>query len=250
MRIFGTLLRRELAAFFLSITGYVIIASVTLLTSLSFVVLIAGIGSTPFTAPVTEIFYSTFYFWLVVLLVAPVITMRLFALEKSSGTFETLMTTPVGDLQVVAAKFATAVVFYMVSWLPMLVCLFIVRHFTNQPGALDAGTVGGMYLGIFLTGCLFLSLGCFASAISQSQMAAAMISFVLGVSLFSLGFLAKSIPVTAQWQSRVLSYFGLFDQMDDFARGVVDTRTVVFYAGATFFFLFLTLRVVESRRWK
>src|SRR5471030_337220 len=250
MRIFLTLLRRELAAFFFSVTGYVIIASVTLLTSLSFVVLIAGVGNNPFTAPVTEMFYSTFYFWLVVLLVAPVITMRLFALEKSSGTFETLMTTPVGDLQVVAAKFAAAIIFYTVTWLPMLVCLFIVRHFTNQPGALDAGTVGGMYLGIFLTGCLFLSLGCFASAISQSQMMAAMISFVLGVGLFSLGFLAKSIPVTAQWQSQVLSYFGLFDQMEEFARGVLDTRTIVFYASATFFFLFLTLRVVESRRWK
>jgi ABC-2 type transport system permease protein len=250
MRIFGTLMRRELAAFFLSITGYVIIAAVTLLVGLSFVVLIAGLGSDPFMATVTEMFYGTFYFWLILLLATPVITMRLFALEKSAGTFETLMTTPVGDIQVVAAKFAAAIVFYMVTWLPMLACLFIVRHFTNQPGALDAGTVGGMYLGIFLTGCLFLSLGCFASAISQSQMASAMISFVLGVSLFSLGYLAKQIPVAAQWQTQILSYFSLFDQMDDFARGVVDTRTVVFYAGATFFFLFLTLRVVESRRWK
>ena len=250
MRIFLTLMRRELAAFFFSITGYVIIAAIALLLGLSFVVLIVGVGTEPFTVPVTEMFYSTFYFWLILLLATPVITMRLFALEKSSGTFETLMTTPVGDLQVVAAKFAAAIIFYMVTWVPMLACLFIVRRFTNQPGALDAGTVAGMYLGIFLTGCLFLSLGCFASAISRSQMAAAMISFVLGVSLFSLGFLAKSIPVTAQWQSQILSYFGLFDQMDDFARGVVDTRTVIFYAGATFFFLFLTLRVVESRRWK
>jgi ABC-2 type transport system permease protein len=250
VKIFWTLLRRELAAFFFSLTGYVIIAAVTLLSSLGFVVLLATLGSNPFTTTVTEMFYSTYFFWLIVLLVSPVITMRLFALEKASGTFETLMTTPVSDLQTLAAKFAAAIVFYLVTWLPMLACLFIVRHFTNQSGALDAGTVGGMYLGIFLTGCLFLSLGCFASAISQSQMAAAMISFVLGVSLFSLGFLAKSIPVTAQWQTQVLSYFGLFDQMDDFARGVVDTRTVVFYVSGTFFFLFLTLRVVESRRWK
>lgn len=250
MRIFWTLLRRELSAFFLSLTGYVIIAAVTLLVGLSFVVLIAGLGNDPFTAQVTEMFYATFYFWLILLLVTPVITMRLFALEKASGTFETLMTTPVGDLQVVAAKFAAAITFYMATWLPMLACLFTVRHFTNQPGALDAGTVGGMYLGIFLTGCLFLSLGCFASAISQSQMAAAMISFVLGVSLFSLGFLAKSIPVTAHWQAQALSYFNLFDQMNDLARGVLDTRTVIFYVSASFFFLFLTLRVVESRRWK
>src|SRR5271154_4915719 len=183
MRIFWTLMRRGMSSFFLSLTGYVIIAAITLLVGLSFVVLIAGVGSRPFTAPVTEMFYSTFYFWLILLLATPVITMRLFALEKASGTFETLMTTPVGDIQVVAAKFAAAVIFYLVTWLPMLACLFIVRHFTNQAGALDAGTVGGMYAGIFLMGCLFLSLGCFASAISQSQMAAAMISFVLGVSL-------------------------------------------------------------------
>jgi len=160
------------------------------------------------------------------------------------------MTTHVGDLQVVAAKFTAAIFFYLVAWLPLLGCLYLVQHFTNQAGVLDPGTLGGMYLGIFLTGCLFLSLGCFASAISQSQMAAAMISFVLGVSLFSLGFLAKSIPVAAQWQTQVLAYFNLFDQMNDFARGVVDTRTVVFYVSTTFFFLFLTLRVVESRRWK
>ncbi len=250
MSTFMTLLRRELGAIFLSISGYVIIASVTLLNSLSFVVLITNLGSDPSLMPVTEMFYRTYFFWLVVLLAAPVITMRLFALEKASGTFETLMTTPVSDLQVVAAKFTAAIVFYMVSWLPMAVCLFVVRHFTNQPGALDAGTVGGMYLGIFLVGCLFLSLGCFASAVSRSQMAAAMISFVLGVTLFSLGFLAEALPATAQWQSQALSYFGLFEQMHDFARGVVDTRTVIFQASVTFFFLFLTLRVVESRRWK
>jgi ABC-2 type transport system permease protein len=250
MRIFGTLLRRELAAFFLSITGYVIIAAVTLLSGLGFVVLLTSLGNSPFTATVTEMFYSTFFFWLILLLATPVITMRLFALEKASGTFETLMTTPIGDLQVVAAKFTASVVFYMVSWLPTLACLFIVRHFTNQSGALDAGTVSGMYLGIFLTGCLFLSLGCFASAISQSQMVAAMISLVLGVSLFSLGYLARQLPATAQWQAQALSFFNLFDQMNDFARGVVDTRAVIFYVSTTFFFLFLTLRVVESRRWK
>ena len=250
MRIFFTLMRRELAAFFFSVAGYIIIAAVTLLVGLSFVVLLTTLGNDPFTAPVTEMVYSTFYFWLILLLATPVITMRLFALEKFTGTFETLMTTSVSDLQVVVAKFAAAVIFYIVMWLPMLACLFIVRHFTNQAGALDAGTVGGMFLGIFLTGCLFLSLGCFASAISRSQMASAMISFVLGVSLFSLGYLAKSIPVTAQWQTQALSYFSLFDQMDDFARGVVDTRSVIFYASLTFFFLFLTLRAVESRRWK
>ena len=250
MRIFFALTRRELAAFFVSVTGYVIIAAATFLIGLSFVVLMTNLGSDPSPMPVTELFYRTYYFWLIVLLATPVITMRLFALEKFSGTFETLMTTPVEDLQVVAAKFTAAAVFYIIMWIPMLPCLFVVRHFTNQPGTLDPGTIGGMYLGVFLVGCLFLSLGCFASALTRSQMAAAMISFVLGMSLFSLGFLAEAISAAAQWKTQVLSHFALFEQMNDFARGVVDTRTVIFYVSLTLFFLFLTLRVVESRRWK
>jgi gliding motility-associated transport system permease protein len=250
MQIFWTLTRRELAAFFVSVIGYVIIAAVTLLIGLSFVVLITNLGTDPSSMPVTEMFYRTYFFWLIVLLAAPIITMRLFALEKFTGTFETLMTTPVSDFQVVTAKFIAAIIFYLVMWLPVLLCLFIVQHFTNQPRALDAGTLGGMYLGIFLTGCLFLSLGCFASAVTRSQMASAIISFVLGVSLFSLGFLADALPVTAQWKSQAISYFGLFEQMHDFARGVVDTRAVIFYVSLSLFFLFLTLRAVESRRWK
>jgi ABC-2 type transport system permease protein len=77
-----------------------------------------------------------------------------------------------------------------------------------------------------------------------------MISFVLGASLFSLGILAKALPAGSDWRSQVLAQFNLFDQMHNFARGMVDTRTVTFYLSATFLFLFLTLRVTESRRWK
>jgi len=250
MRIFLTLARRELAAFFFSVTGYVIIAAVTLLIGLSFVMFVKNLGNDPFTMPVTELFFNSLLFWIVVILVTPVITMRLFALEKASGTYETLMTTPVGDMEVVAAKFTAAVIFYMVMWLPTLACLFIVGHFTNQTSALDKGTLGGTYLGIFLSGCLFLSMGCFASSLTRSQVVAAMISLATGVILLIVAYLAKAIPVTAQWQTQALSYFSLFDHIDDFTRGVVDTRSVVFYASLTFFFLFLTLRVVESRRWR
>jgi ABC-2 type transport system permease protein len=228
----------------------VIIAAAAFLTGFSFVVLIQNLGNDPATRPVTELFYDTFFFWLILLLAAPVITMRLFALEKFSGTYETLMTTPVTDLQVVMSKFTAAVVFYVVMWLPMLGCVLIVRYYANQPGAFDAATMGTTYLGIFLLGCLFLSIGCFASALTRTQAAAAMICFVLGVSLFALGFLAEKIPAPMQWQSHALSYFALFQQMRDFTRGVVDTRAVVFYLSLTFAFLFLTLRAVESRRWK
>ena len=249
MRTYLTLTRRELGGFFLSITGYVIIAAVAFLLGLSFVVLVVRLGGDPTVMPVTELFYQTPFFWLVLLLAAPVITMRLFALEKFSGTFETLMTTPVTDVQVVAAKFTAALVFYLVAWLPLLACILAIRYYTHDPAAFDPGTIGSTFLGILLLGCLFIALGCFASALTRSQMAAAMISLVFGVGLFLLNFLADRLPA-GDWKSQALSRFGLLDQMHDFARGIVDTRFIVFYLSLAFFFLFLTLRVVESRRWK
>jgi len=250
MRTFLTLTRRELASYFLSVTGYVIIAAATFLVGLSFVVLLDKLGNQPSPMPVTEMFYGTYFFWLILLLAAPIITMRLFALEKYSGTFETLMTTPVRDLTVVLAKFTAAFGFYLVMWLPMLACVLIVQRSANQPALLDGGTLGGMYLGVALMGALFLSLGCFASAITRSQMVAAMVTLVLSVSLFALAFLADRMAPGGYWPAQVLGYFAMFEQMRDFARGVVDSRAIVFYLSLTFFLLFLTLRAVESRRWR
>jgi ABC-2 type transport system permease protein len=245
-----TLIRRELASFFLSLAGYIIMAAAMFLMGLSFVVLLVKLQREPTLMPVTEVFYITPFFWFILLLSAPVITMRLFALEKATGTFETLMTTPVSEAQVVLAKFTAALLFYLLMWLPLLGCLFIVRHFTNDPGALDYATVGSTYLGILLLGCLFISMGCCASAIARTQVTAAMLSLGFGASLFLVGVLADRIPLTANWQAQALASLSFFEQMHDFARGVVDTRPVVLYLSFTLFFLFLTLRIVESRRWK
>ena len=249
MSIFWTLLRRELSSFFFSLTGYVIIAAVTLIIGSSFVMLISNLGTDPVSKPVTEVFFNSLMYWLLVILMAPVITMRLFAAEKAAGTFETLMTTAVGDGQVVAAKFIAALVFYMLAWLPTLGGLLLVQHFTNQT-RLDWPLLVGMYLGVFLSGGLFLSIGCLASSLTKSQMVAAVVSLAAGVLLFILAYLAQAVPASATPQAEVLFYFNLFQQMEDFTRGVIDTRAVIFYLSATFLFLFLTLRVVESRRWK
>jgi ABC-2 type transport system permease protein len=249
MSIFWALLRRELATFFFSLTGYVIMAAVTLVIGSSFVMLIRNLGTDPVAMPVTQLFFNSLMYWLIVILMTPVITMRLFAQEKASGTFETLMTTQVSDMQVVLAKFLAAVIFYLIAWLPTLACLVIVQRFTGQP-KLDPGMVGGMYLGIFLSGCLFLSFGCLASSLTRSQMVAAVVSLAVGVLLFVLGYMAHSLPAAGQSPADPLYYFNLFKQMEDFTRGVVDTQVVIFYLSATFCFLFLTLRVVESRRWK
>src|ERR1022692_162610 len=171
MRAYWTLTRRELGGFFLSLSGYIIIAAALVLMGLSFVVILDKLQK-PTIIPVTELFYITPFFWLILLL-----------------------TTPVSDLQVVAAKFTAALVFYVLMWLPLLGCLMVVRHFTNDTAALDSGVVGSTFLGILLLGGLFVSLGCCASALTRSQVIAAMISLVFGASVFLLGYLASHLQI-------------------------------------------------------
>ncbi len=250
MQAFLTLTRRELAGFFVSLTGYVIIAAAVFQMGLSFVILINNLNGESTPMPVTEIFYVTAFFWLILLLSAPIITMRLFAQEKYSGTFETLMTTPVGDLQVVFAKFSAALIFYAIMWLPLFGCILLVQHFTNEPAGFDYGTAGSTYLGIILVGCLYMSLGCFASSLTRSQIIAAMISFAIGLTFFLLSFLPEQVSLGKSWGGQALNYMAMREHMRDFTRGIIDTRYVVFYVSLTTLFLFLTYRVVESRRWK
>src|SRR5438067_406929 len=176
MQAFRTLIRRELESHFLSLTGYVVIATVLLLLGFSFMDVLSKLNGTPVDSPLTEIFYVTLYFWLILLLTTPVITMRTFALEKFTGTYETLMTTPVSDWQVVFAKFSGALFFYALMCLPLLSWLFVARPFTNGSMVLDPGTIACTSLGISLWGSLYISLGCLASAVTRSQVIAAIIS--------------------------------------------------------------------------
>jgi ABC-2 type transport system permease protein len=250
MQAYLTLTRRELASFFVSIAGYIIIAAALFQMGLSFVILVKALHAEATPLPITELFYITPFFWLILLLSAPVITMRLFALEKYSGTFETLMTTPVGDLPVVLAKFTAALIFYMVMWLPLVCFILFLRRYMSDPGVVDLGTLSSTYLGIFLVGCVYMSLGCLASAVTRNQIIAAMLGFAIGITLFLLSFLTESLPLKSGWVAGLFSYIAMVDHMQDFARGVVDTRYVVFYLSLTILFLFLTYRVIESRRWK
>jgi len=240
-----------LGSYFLSITGYIILAAAAAVLGWSYVVLMRRIGTAPTPLPLTDMFYAIDFFWLVILVGPPVITMRLFALEKFSGTFETLMTSPVGDLQVVLAKFTAGFIFYLVIWLPLLGCILVVRHFGHDANGLDLAALGTTFLGIALLGAMLVSAGCCASALTRNQAIAAIISLAFGVTMYLLAVLASGqILDTSSWKGRVLSCFALVDQMQDFSRGIVDTRSVVFLVSLTLFFLFLNLRIVESRRWK
>ena len=249
MQVYLTLTRRELGTFFYSWIGYIVIAGAIFLTGFGLYSLLDKLQGEAISMPITELFFN-FLFWLILLFSAPLITMRLFALEKFSGTFETLMTAPVGDVAVVLAKFTAALVFFMIMWLPLLGCVFILRYFTTGSNLVEPGVLCSTFLGIFLIGSLYMAVGCFASSLTRNQIVAAIISFAIGAVFFLLSFLADQLAIEKTWATRVLDCIGVWRQMQEFARGVVDTRSIVFYLTATFFFLFLTCRVIESRRWK
>lgn len=245
-----TLVRRELNSYFLSLTGYVILAAVLFLLGLSFVEVLGAYNGEALSAPLTEVFYGTMFFWLILLLAAPIITMRLFAHERATGTFETLMTTPVGDGVVVLAKFTAALAFYVVMWLPLLVCLGILALYMPEGNLLDWRTVASTYLGITLLGAFYMALGCLASSLTHSQVMAAMLALGLGVTAFMLSFLRSSAVEGRGWVAGLANHISLLTHMEDFARGVVDTRWVVFYVTLAATCLFVTVKVIESRRWR
>jgi ABC-2 type transport system permease protein len=250
MQAYLTLTRREIAGYFLSMTGYVILAGAAFLMGLSFVVMLLNLRGLPTPLPVTELFYMTPFFWLILLAGTPAITMRLFALEKFSGTFETLMTAPVTEAQVVLSKYTAAMIFYVLMWLPLVVCIQTVRFFTSNPAALDSGVLASTFFGILLIGAMFIALGCCASAFTRNQVIAGTLSLAFGVCVFLLGVAGGEAASDPSVRGQILSSFALFEAMHDFARGIVDTRPVVLLISLTLFFLFLTLRIIESRRWK
>jgi ABC-2 type transport system permease protein len=251
MQVFFTLVRRELGSHFLSLAGYVIMSTILLLLGFSFIDILSKINGVPLENPFTEVFYVTLYFWIILLLTTPVITMRTFSLEKYSGTFETLMTTPVGDAQVVLAKFTGALLFYIIAWLPLFLYMLVLEQFARNPSvAIDPATFLSTFLGILLIGALYISMGCFASALTRSQLIAAALSYGLGLTVFLLSMRSLVSVPARNWEAEVFSHISMTEHMQDFARGVLELSSLTYYVTATVFFVFLTWKVVESRRWK
>jgi ABC-2 type transport system permease protein len=251
MQVFWTLFRRELGSFFQAMTGYVIISTTLGLLGVSLMDLLSKLNSEGVSAPLTELFYATIYFWMILLLTTPVITMRTFASEKASGTFETLMTAPVSDLQVVLSKFAGAMTFYAVTWIPSLCYMVVLHHYLHSASTeWEWRTLATTLVGILLIGSVYISLGCFASALTKSQLIAAAVSYAMGLTLFLLSMRALVPIAPTGWEAKFFSYISMTEHMQDFASGVIDTRPAVMYLSLTILFVFMTFKVVESRRWK
>ncbi len=174
----------------------------------------------------------------------PILTMRLFAEEFRSGTIETLMTAPVGETDIVLGKFFGALLFYVVMLATTLVYAVIVAAF----GSLDVGLLLSTYLGLILLGSLYLSVGLFFSACTRNQIIAVVCSVVL---LLIFTFLADFLAMgRTGWLGLLLHHLSIQQHFHDFTRGLVDTNHVVFFLTSTGLFLFLTIKVLETRRWR
>jgi ABC-2 type transport system permease protein len=185
---------------------------------------------------------NSVFLLMTLLLVCPALSMRLLAEERRSGTVESLMTAPVGAGGVVLGKFAAALATYVLIWVPTLLYVVILR----KTGEVAWPVVMASYLGLFLVGAQYLAIGVLASALTKSQFVALLLTVLLQFGLFVLGI--GEYIFDPGLLHDVCSYVSLAGHMEDFAKGIVDTRRVLYDVSLAVFCLFLTTRVVDSWR--
>lgn len=237
MRNVTTLTKRELVAYFLSPMAYVVLTAFLLLSGYVFYHAVTSTHQAAI-APLIE------FLFLLLLLISPLLTMRLFADEFQSGTIETLMTAPVTTAEVVLSKYLAALFFLLVLLVPTMLHAAVL--FTL--GEPDGGLVVASYLGVFLLGSFFLAAGMVASACVRAQISAAVVTLVVLLGLLVLPML---VPQSATDSfSEALRYLCYTPHFEEFTKGIVDTRDVVYFLLANVFCVFLTMVVVTVRRWR
>lgn len=248
-----SLIHREFNAYFLSPIAYVVLAVFLAVTGHLFNLsldLLTARGPRGLAYPM-QLMVNDVSFWLVFLFIPPLLTMRLFAEERSTGTLEMLLTAPLRDWQIVLAKFTACYGFYVLMWLPTLLYLPILLNWVGGAGSsLDPRPVITTYLGLALTGAMFISIGLLVSSLVRSQMVAALLSLFAGLVFIVLGIWRPDMDASGTMY-QVFYYLTVplhFER--NFSRGLVDTRNIVLYVSMTAFCLFLTVRSLESRRWR
>ena len=179
----------------------------------------------------------------ILLLLMPLVTMRPFAEERRAGTIELLLTYPVRDGAVLVGKYLAGLTLYALMLALTLVYPLLVFYFAR----VEWGPLATGYLGLLLMGATFLAVGIFASSLTENQIVASIITFGVLLIFWVIGWSSDYLGGT--W-GRVLSHLSLIEHFDSFAKGVLDTRDVLYYVDFTIVALFLTLRSLEARRWK
>ncbi len=180
---------------------------------------------------------------LVLTLLAPALTMRLLAEEQKLGTIELLLTSPVRDWEVILGKYLSSFVFllFLLALTSYYVVLLLVFA-TPDPGPIYSG-----YLGLVLYGMAALSVGVLTSTLTSNQIIAAVVSFGILVALYATALISE--VVTGGW-ANVFNQLGFTGHFNDFVSGIIDSAHIVYFLTVTALFLFLSIRALESRRWR
>ncbi|NQU99468.1 MAG: ABC transporter permease subunit, partial [Parcubacteria group bacterium] len=171
--------------------------------------------------------------------------MKLFAEERKLGTLEILMTKPVRDFEVVLGKYLASLSFLVIMFSSTLVYVLILFKYGNP----DIGPIWSGYLGLILLGACFAAIGVFASTLSENQIIAAVLSFALMLLLWIINWISGNLELSTQ-VNELLTYLSLAGHFDDFVKGIIDLKNVVFYLSFIGFWLFITTKSIGVRKWK
>jgi ABC-2 type transport system permease protein len=178
-----------------------------------------------------------------VLFILPMVTMRAYAEEKRSGTVELLLTSPITDFEIIMGKFVGALCLYIA----LVTVTFVHVGLLFSYGQPDWRPLIAGYLGLILQGAAFIAVGLFFSSTTKNQMTAGVATFVVLLTFWIIGWFADSAGPT--W-SAILSYLSITQHFDDFGKGVIDTKHVIFYVSFISFWLFLTVKSLDTERWR
>lgn len=247
MRRFFTLYMREVTSYFITPVGYIVMAVFLCVLGWLFWLLVSflnkpGQGALP-EGVFGIMFGNNFIYWMVLAATTSALTMRLFAEERRSGTIELLMTAPVSDLQVVLSKYFAALSFLLLMWLPTTIYVLILGRFAY----VDYGVVFAGYIGTILLCALLIALGCFISSFTKSQLIAFLIAFIAMMMLFSLSFMQS---ITTPFWREIYKYCSILEQFQEYPKGVLDSRSIIYFLSVTVFLIFCTIKSVESHKWR
>jgi ABC-2 type transport system permease protein len=250
---------KEFKSFFYSPMAYIVIAVFTALTGVFFYLYLSNFVEAAFMDQIRAQQYRQMpqkfninmmlirpYFWniaLISLFTLPAITMRLFSEEKKQGTVELLYTTPLSSMQIIMGKFFAGLAFYIVLLIPTMLFQGLLFMYGN-PEFLPV--ISG-YIGLIFLGSAFISVGLFISSTTENQIIAAIGGFALSLMLWVIGWGASYAGPTL---SPVLQYISIINHFEDFAQGVIDSTHVAYYLLFTFFGLYLSLKSIESVKWR
>ena len=251
MRTFLVLLSREVRSLFYTPIAYVVLFFFLALMGFNFQGAVAFLNQGPTENTLVEGTFFNIIFWFTYPLIFPLITMRSFSEEYRMGTIETLSTAPVNDWQIVLSKFFGAVTFYVILFLPTFFYFRLFHWITGKEALQSAGAYTTTYLLLFLLGMFFISIGIFASSLVKDQVNAAIISVAsVLLYLFVPNLLGLMLNSTDPRFTQLRGFLSPFDHMRDFARGMIDTRQVVWYLSMTVLLLVITHQVFQSRKLK